>query len=103
MADIRCTLESASYLFELGEVTDRELAQRYSESLRTAKITGGWHGQDEPFQSVLRSKAQKTYRTGGARVDLLLYYWKQTPFDPVVQKVLWESRTLIHAFSRVLL
>jgi hypothetical protein len=94
--DIRCTLDGPLHFFELGEVTDQGLASRYSESLRTGKITGGFYSQDEPLRSILMSKAQKTYLTDGAPVDLVLYYWKQTPYDPEVQKVLWESRALIH-------
>jgi hypothetical protein len=101
--DIGCRLGSFPYFFELREVTDEGLARRYSESLRRGSITGGAFSQDEPLRSMVTSKAQKTYQTGGAPVDLLLYYWKQTPYDPVVQHVLSELRTVLLSgpFSRI--
>jgi hypothetical protein len=98
---------SSPYLFELGEVTDEGLAQRYSESLRTGRITGGSHSQAEPLTSILGSKGQKTYETDGVPLDLLLYYWKQTPFEPEVQRVLSGLRPVIDhmlslgSFSRI--
>lgn len=105
--DICCRLSSAPYFFELGEVTDEGLARRYSESLRTGKMTVGWSSQDRPLKSMITSKAQKTYQTGGVAVDLLLYYWKQTPYYPVIPKVLAELRGEIDSilqsgpFSRI--
>ena len=62
--DIGCRLSSSPYFFELGEVTDEGLARRYSESLRTGKITGGSYSQDDPLRSIITSKAQKTYSNG---------------------------------------
>jgi hypothetical protein len=93
--DIGCRLGSAPYFFELGEVTDEGLARRYTESIKTGKITGGWHSQAKPLTLIFTSKAQKTYEPNGAPVDLLLYYWKQAPFEPEVQKVLSELRPVV--------
>jgi hypothetical protein len=90
--DISCRLNSTPYFFELGEVTDEGLARRYSESLRTGRITGGWFSQDKPLKSMITSKAQKTYQTDGVPVDLLLYYWKQAPYYPDISQVLAEFR-----------
>jgi hypothetical protein len=101
--DIGCSLNSAPYFFELGEVTDQGLARRYSESLRTGAITGGAFSQDIPLRRIFISKAQRRYETGGAPVDLLLYYWRQTPYDPVVQQAFSERRTVLSSgpFSRI--
>ena len=105
--DIGCRLRSSPYFFELGEVTDEGLARGYSDSLKTGRITGGWFSQDEPLTSMLTSKAQKTYQTDGAPADLVLYYWKQAPFEPEVQQVLSELRLAINQmlssgpFSRI--
>jgi hypothetical protein len=101
--DIRCSLDSTPYFFELGEVTDQGLAQRYGESLRTGAITGGWFSQEVPLKRIFTSKTQKRYETGGAPVDLLLYYWKQTPYDPVVQQVFSELGAVFLSgpFSRI--
>jgi hypothetical protein len=95
--DLRCTINSSPYLFELGEVTDEGLARGYSDSLKTGRVTVGWYSQDEPLSSILTLKAQKTYQTDGHPVDLVLYYWKQAPFEPVVQRVLFELRPMIGA------
>jgi hypothetical protein len=94
--DIGCRLSSFPYLFELGEVTDQELARRYSGSLRTMKITGGWFSQDEPLKSIIASKTQKAYETGGVPVGLLLYWWKQEPYYPAIQQALIELRNVIN-------
>lgn len=93
--DIRCSLGSSRYFFELGEVTDEGLARRYSDSLKTGRITGGWFSQDEPLTSMITSKGQKAYQTDGAPIDLVLYYWKQAPFVPEVQKTLSALKPVV--------
>jgi hypothetical protein len=93
--DIGCRLGCAPYFFELGEVTDEGLARRCTDSIKTGKITVGWHSQAKPLTLIFTSKAQKTYETNGAPVDLLLYYWKQAPFEPEVRKVLSELRPVV--------
>ncbi len=101
--DIDCRLSSSRYFFELGEVTDEGLAQRYNESLRTGKITGGAYSQDEPLKSMITSKARKMYQTGGVPVDLVLYYWKQAPYYPAIQQALTELSHVLTSgpFSRI--
>jgi hypothetical protein len=86
--DIRSSLGSSHYFFELGEVADKDLARSYGESLKTGGITAEWYSDSEPLTSIIRSKAQKTYQTDGAPVDLLLYYWKQAPYEPEVETAL---------------
>jgi len=46
---------------------------------------------------MITSKAQKTYETAGAPVDLLLYYWKQSPYQPVIKPLLDELSQIILA------
>lgn len=105
--DICCELSSSSHFFELAEITDQGLARRYSESLKTGRITGGWFSQDEPLESIIVSKVQKTYQTDSAPVDLLLYYWKQPPYLPIIQGTLGRLKAarnhvlLSGQFSRV--
>ena len=101
--DIGCSLGPSPYFFELGEVTDQGLARRYSESLKTGRITGGAFSQEVPLRRILTSKARKRYETGGAPVDLLLYYWKQGPYVPVVQQVISEPGAALSSgpFSRI--
>jgi hypothetical protein len=66
-------------------------------------LTGGAFSQDVPLKKIFSCKAQKRYETGGAPVDLLLYYWKQTPYDPVVGRVFSELRAVVSSgpFSRI--
>ncbi len=33
---------------------------------------------------MLGQKCQKRYETDGASVDLLLYYWRQSPYDDAI-------------------
>lgn len=105
--DIGCRLGSSPYLFELGEVTDEDLARRYSKCVRMGQITGGFYSQAEPLKRMIESKAQKAYECDGAPTDLVLYYWKQAPYCPAVQQVLIELRSVIHhmlstgPFSRI--
>jgi hypothetical protein len=98
--DISCKADGSPHLFELGEVTDEGLARRHSPFFKTGRVAGGWFGQDEPLRSILMWKGQKPYRTDGAPVDLLLYYWRQTPYDPVVRRVVWELRAVIYQMLR---
>lgn len=106
--DIRCEMRSSPHFFELAEITDQDLARSYNQSLKTGRITGSWFSQDEPLESIIGSKAQKTYETEGALVELVLYYWKQpSPYLPIIQgtfeqlKVAKNRVLLSGLFSRV--
>lgn len=84
LPDMRCTIEGAPYFFELGEVTDQELAEQVGISRRTLTDgEGGFLSEEEPLVRMILKKAQSRYSTGGAPVDLVLHYDKQYPFAPV--------------------
>ncbi|HET9177925.1 MAG TPA: hypothetical protein VFQ24_06165 [Terriglobia bacterium] len=106
--DIRCNLSGSPYFFELAEVTDENLARRYNESLRTRKITGGSYSHDEPLiKRIITFKSQKNYQTKGAPIDLVLYYWKQTPHRADVTNTVSKLRPVFEqlrsstSFSRI--
>jgi len=37
---------------------------------------------------MLRQKCEKRYETGNAQVDLLLYYWRQSPYEEAIVEYL---------------
>jgi hypothetical protein len=81
--DIGCKIGGAPYYFELGEITDEDLARDVNTSLKTGVDgEGGFFTEDEPLMRMIRKKASSTYQTNGAPVDLVLHYDKQAPFAP---------------------
>ena len=75
MPDISCTIGGIPRLFELGEITDEELAQQIGESQRTQTDgEGGVLSEEEPLVRMILKKAQSTYQTGGVPLDLVLHY-----------------------------
>ena len=83
LPDISCKIDDAPYFFELGEVTDEELAEQVGISKRTqADGDGGFFGEEKPLLRMVSKKAESTYSTGGVPLDLVLHYDKQYPFVP---------------------
>ncbi len=81
LPDIRAIIDGQTYYFELGEITDEQVARRVSISEKTGERTGGAFSQLEPLLKMFREKCAKSYSTNGAPVDLLLYFWRQCPHD----------------------
>ena len=81
--DIVFTIRGETHYAELVEITDRDLAERWSRSMKTNKIVGGFYSQDRPLTTALESKVRKSYATNGAPLLLLAYYDKQFPADSV--------------------
>jgi len=79
LPDIRSRIDGQTYYFELGQIVDEELARRASISEKTGEITGGFYSELDPLLKSFREKCAKSYPTGGAPVDLLLYYSMQAP------------------------
>jgi hypothetical protein len=82
LPDISCSVGGKQYLFELGEITDEELAAEIGRSLRTGAVAGGAFSEEEPLVRMILKKAGSTYRTDGAPMGLVLHYDKQYPFAP---------------------
>ncbi|MDR3792172.1 MAG: hypothetical protein P4L03_02215 [Terracidiphilus sp.] len=86
--DIRTSIDGRDYYFELGEITDEGLAKSISDSLKTKMVSGRAISQDEPLENMLKKKCKKTYETDGAPIDLLLYYWRQGPYEESIANYL---------------
>jgi hypothetical protein len=93
--DIRTCIKGLDYYFELGEITDEGYAKRISELHKTKRESGGGLSQVDPLAKMLKQKCEKRYVTSGAPVDLLLYYWRQGPYEPVIQDYLRTNRNEI--------
>ncbi|HUY12895.1 MAG TPA: hypothetical protein VMX16_04585 [Terriglobia bacterium] len=73
--DIRCRISGKEHYFELGEVTDKIIAQKASEATkRRQHISGGWFSQLPPLWRIFKQKCSKIYLTSGRPLHLLLYY-----------------------------
>lgn len=82
LPDISCKIGGSRYLFELGEITDQDVAANLSKSLRTGESTGGAFSEEEPLIRIVRKKTTSIYQTDGSPIDLLLHYDKQYPYAP---------------------
>jgi len=107
LPDISCKIEGAPYFFELGEITDENLAKDISTSLRDGiDGEGGFFSEEQPLIRIVRKKKSKTYQTNGAPMDLVLYYDKQFQIAPAEYLKLYKADidacvTPDGAFSRI--
>lgn len=90
--DILLSRNGSDYFFELGELTDENLAKTISHSLKTKVVSGCAVSQVDPLKKMLDQKCRKNYETNDALVDLLLYYWRLHPYEPAVEDYLTENR-----------
>lgn len=97
--DIRCKIEGKDYWFELGRITDTNLAK---------EISGGWKNrpkpfsilQEEPFERIMKQKAKKTYQTDGRPVDLVLHFDQQPPDRAAIQRHLQSHADMLSDLTR---
>lgn len=76
---ISCIIGGEKHYFELGEVTDQNLAARVATALREMRVTAGFFSQDHPLIKVFSDKARKTYGNLDGPLELVVYYDKQYP------------------------
>jgi hypothetical protein len=98
--DLGCEMDGALHFFELGEVTDSDVARRRSQLLREMKPLGGCFNQEKPLRSIILSKSRIRYQASGAPISLVLYYWKMGPHTSEVQRVLRELQSEIDSMLR---
>jgi hypothetical protein len=98
--DIRTSIDGLDYYFELGEITDEAIPRGVAHSIKAKTFSGCAFSQDEPLAKMLKQKCAKKYETGGSRVDLLLYYWIQSPFEETIDEyLLTNSREIEELFQ----
>lgn len=85
LPDISTTIQGDSYYFELGEITDEALARAAADAEKTGENIGTSFSELDPLLRMFREKCLKKYQTDGKPVDLVLFYSKQTPYDPLGQ------------------
>jgi hypothetical protein len=90
--DIRTSIDGQNYYFELGEITDQGLARNIHIAQKTKEVSGCTLSQVDPLAKMLKQKCEKKYETNDAHVDLLLYYWRQCPYEPAIQDYMSENR-----------
>ena len=86
--DVLTRIDGSEYFFELGEITDEALAKNIAYSIKAKTVTGCALSQEEPLAKMLKQKCEKPYETGGAQVDLLLYYWRQSQYEETIVEYL---------------
>jgi hypothetical protein len=80
LPDIRCTISGSTYFFELAEVVPPEQAQALAtKGVYTYGVPDPDDKGAKAMGAIIRQKQKKTYETGGAPVDLLLYFNKDFP------------------------
>jgi len=98
--DIRTSIDGLDYYFELGEITDEAIPRGVAHSIKTKTVSGCAFSQDDPLAKMLEQKCAKRYETGGSPVDLLLYYWRQSPYEETIDEyLLRNSREIEERFQ----
>lgn len=72
--DILCRLTGKPYGFELGRMAYEEHTTKTAQAIASRQMTGGAVSMERVLTETLGNKIDKQYDTGGAPVDLLLYF-----------------------------
>lgn len=75
--DIRCTREGKPHYFELSEITDQKLARCSARAFKYDEQTVTAFSYDCPLKYIIEKKSTRKYTSGGAPVELVLYYQTQ--------------------------
>jgi hypothetical protein len=98
--DIRASIDGHDCYFELGEILDEQLAKNINRTLKTGMASGCALSQIVPLMKMLKQKCEKKYEIDDTPMDLLLYYWRQGPYQPVVDDYLFTNRRNIEESLR---
>ena len=98
--DVRASTGGLSYYFDLGEITDEELAESIAKSQKTKMVSGCRLSQVDPLVKIMTQKCGKKYQTEDAPVNLLLYYWRQGPYKDAILNYLLRNRQEIQSAYR---
>ncbi|OGW85652.1 MAG: hypothetical protein A3C35_02150 [Omnitrophica bacterium RIFCSPHIGHO2_02_FULL_46_11] len=91
--DCHCAFsDDAGIYFELSEIIDEKIAQKFYDP--RIPFTGGFFN-DDILTDRIKEKLQKSYRTNGKRVDLILYFdlqpgWREDTMRQEVGTVMYQ-------------
>jgi hypothetical protein len=85
LPDVRCLVSGQPSYFELGEITEEDLARKASIALKNrAHVYGGFISQRRPLVRIFLKKCRSKYTTNGSPLHLVLHFavGRQSPFEP---------------------
>jgi hypothetical protein len=83
--DIRCLICGGEYWFELGRITDTNLAKAVSTGWPTDPIAFSF-AQKEPLLKIIAKKAAAHYETNASPVDLVFHFDQQPPDQTALKR-----------------
>ena len=97
LPDIGCLVAAQPAYFELGEVTDEDLARTASIAQKNREpVYGGAFLQRQPLVRIFLKKCRKRYTTNGCPLHLVLHFTvgRQSPFEPQLNQDVtkWRDR-----------
>lgn len=75
--DIRFTRKGRPHYSELAEITDQKLARCSARALKHDEQAVTAFSHDRPLKYIIEKKSTRTYASGSAPVELVLYYQTQ--------------------------
>ena len=98
LPDVRCLVSGELEYFELGEVTEENLARTASIAMKNRQsVYGGVVSQRKPLVRIFLKKCQNRYTTNGRPLHLVLHFavGRQSPFEPQLNDDLEKWRVLL--------
>ncbi len=104
LPDVSCLVSGGPEYFELGEVTEEDLARTASIALKNREDSfGDFVANVQPLVRIFLKKCRKRYTANGRALHLVLYFavGHQFPFEPQLENDLqrWRDR-LINRIQR---
>ncbi len=93
--DIRCRIQGEECWFELGRITDTNLARTISGEWPKAPKPFSF-AQEEPFVRIIEKKAASQYQTDGHPLDLVLHFDQQPPDRAALTRHLQENAAALN-------
>ena len=85
LPDVRCLVSGELEYFELGEVTEEDLARTASIAMKKGQsVCGAFMSQRQPLVLIFLKKCRKRYTTNGRPLHLVLHFTvgRQSPWEP---------------------
>ena len=99
--DIGCRIAGELTFFELGRIVDENVAKAFYPAFRSGGVSAATaYDPLAPLIRMFQGKADSRYDTNGSRVDLVLYFYEQspdwTPTSEYLNRRLLEIDAMIH-------